>query len=868
MEKVLDMKKPVSRETLEDSEMNGVSSLLRMKEGWGDDGNDGKAEGLGFVLRGVDMNRKGDGDKKKQEADGGLPDGRTVSVGGSGLGAVGDFGVKGSVSADNGGVREEDIRKLHVESQNEERDLACIEEHGYSVGDFVWGKIKSHPWWPGRVYDSSDASEFAVKLRQEGKLLVAYFGDGTFAWCHPSQLRPFEENFEEMMNQSSSKAFFNAVREAVEEIGMLVNLKMTCPCVRGTEQTRPFVVNSGVKEGVLLPDEGIEKLGVTQIEPTDFLTSLRHKAQVANVASGLELGVLKGWILGIYRAKVGLRYKLPEYVDPDTIPGLEDQREDAGGNGREDAGESGEIGVPSWGPVEEEKEAEKHGASANGTQRKQKSIAEILGSNQHSKSKVSRRKKKMANLLESSPMVLSGGSGEEINEIGKGEHEKKRGRPKKRASPGSESGGGGMEESELQKGKSVDESDAKDSSEKGYMSRERKKSKYLSPPYTNINKGDKKGHETTESSSVSGVVCLGERMTKAAQNLVGPNEKFSSASPMEVLTEQKTLNSQTPKQGKEETIVLMEVKASAREVLSKVHSLACNPQRRLSLDAVEGFLYNFRSSVYIEKSNSDVKSMGQTGRMRKSQDKIQSDLSALKVKSRGRKPKKTSGPEIETKKLHSVPISYDESLSPTDLSSPEAKPKRKRSKKAAESELDTPNVKENDSKPSDQKKDDKGASLEASFGPGSSLPAREELIRIFRKFGSLNENETKMYYNNFSAVIAFKKTSDAELALESSLKANPFGPANVSFKLKQSSPRKIKEGSSSQPKKPKNLSSAATPKSEASEVKVIKERLQSMVSVLDESNGKLSKKVRLQLEDELKDVLEKISAAGGSSSSA
>lgn len=61
-----------------------------------------------------------------------------------------------------------------------------VSEHTYSVGDYVWGKIKSHPWWPGRIYDPSDASEFAVKYRQTGRFLVVYFGDGSFSWCLPS----------------------------------------------------------------------------------------------------------------------------------------------------------------------------------------------------------------------------------------------------------------------------------------------------------------------------------------------------------------------------------------------------------------------------------------------------------------------------------------------------------------------------------------------------------------------------------------------------------------------------------------------------------------------------------------------------------
>ncbi|OWM70655.1 uncharacterized protein LOC116214091 [Punica granatum] len=862
MEKVLPKKNAHPGEGLEDSEIKGVSSLLKMREGWREDAADGKAEGLGFVLRGIDMNREDNGDKK-QEADEGLPDGASVSIGASGLGSKGDLGVNGNVSAENGGGQDVETGKLGFESKNEEGDLVGLEEYKYSVGDFVWGKIKSHPWWPGRVYDSSVASEYAAKLRQEGKLLVAYFGDGTFAWCHPSQLRSFEENFEEMVKQSSSKAFLHSVKEAVEEIGRLVNSKMTCPCVRGTEQNGPFVVNSGVKEGVLLPDEGIGKLEVASIEPTDLLTILRHKAQVADVACGIELGILKGWILGYYRAKAGFRYELPVCVEPEPIPGLEDRR-DGGRNGREDGG-NGVMGVLSRGPVEEEKEGEKHGASENGTQRKQKSIAEILGSGPHSKDKVGQRKRKMTNLLESSPVMHSGGSGRE----GKQE-KKKRGRKKKTATPGGESDGGGVEESEQQKDKTGDETGAKGSGEKGYVSRERKKSKYLSPPYLNLNKGDKKGDIMAESLRVSGIVRLGERLSNAAENLVVPQEKFSPKSPRKVQTELKTLSSQTPKQVQGETSEQMELKASAKEVLSKVHSLARDPQRRMSLDAVEGFLQNFRSSVYNDYSMSDVKSKGKTGRKRKSQDQIQSDLGSSKVRSQGR-PKKIVGPAVDTSKLHSVPILYNEKgQAPAALPSPGTKLKRKRSKKTKESELDTPDAKKtkSESKPLNQKKGETGANLVVSFGPGSSLPTKEDLIRIFRKFGLLNEGETNMYYNNFCGIIAFEKTSDAELALDSSRKASPFGSASVKFEVKPPSPKKPKKGLSSQSKKQKRPASASAPKSEASEVEVIKERLQMVTSMLDKSNGKLSKKMRARLEGELKGVLEKVSAGGGSSSSA
>ncbi|GMH24466.1 hypothetical protein Nepgr_026309 [Nepenthes gracilis] len=83
----------------------------------------------------------------------------------------------------------------------------------FAVGDFVWGKIKSHPWWPGRIFDPSNASEFALTYKHEGRLLVAYFGDGTFAWCKSQQLKSFAENFEEMSKQSSSKRLCQCCRK-------------------------------------------------------------------------------------------------------------------------------------------------------------------------------------------------------------------------------------------------------------------------------------------------------------------------------------------------------------------------------------------------------------------------------------------------------------------------------------------------------------------------------------------------------------------------------------------------------------------------------------------------------------------------------
>ncbi|KAL2455826.1 uncharacterized protein Fot_57248 [Forsythia ovata] len=128
-------------------------------------------------------------------------------------------------------------------------------------GDLVWGKIRSHPWWPGQIYNPLDASKFAEKhshAGQAGRLLVAFFGDGSCSWCLPSQLIPFVENFEEMSKDGSSKTFLNAVQRSVDEVGRLLESNLTCKCIPEELKVglpRPLVANAGIKVGLSLTSE-------------------------------------------------------------------------------------------------------------------------------------------------------------------------------------------------------------------------------------------------------------------------------------------------------------------------------------------------------------------------------------------------------------------------------------------------------------------------------------------------------------------------------------------------------------------------------------------------------------------------------------
>ncbi|KAL1549590.1 DNA (cytosine-5-)-methyltransferase [Salvia divinorum] len=102
--------------------------------------------------------------------------------------------------------------------------------YGYESGDMVWGKVKSHPWWPGHIYNEALASPSVQKTKREGHVLVAFFGDSSYGWYYPSELIPFEDNFLEKSQQTSSRPFLKAVAEAVDELSRRQALGLACRC--------------------------------------------------------------------------------------------------------------------------------------------------------------------------------------------------------------------------------------------------------------------------------------------------------------------------------------------------------------------------------------------------------------------------------------------------------------------------------------------------------------------------------------------------------------------------------------------------------------------------------------------------------------
>ncbi|CAN1161448.1 PWWP domain-containing protein 1 [Linum perenne] len=155
---------------------------------------------------------------------------------------------------------------------------------GFEVGDMVWGKVKSHPWWPGHIFNESLASSSVRRTRREGHVLVAFFGDSSYGWFDPAELIPFELHFGEKSQQTSSRTFAKAVEEAVDEASRRCGLALVCRC-RSKCNFRPTNI-SGYFE-VDVPDyEANGVYSVAQIrkardgfQPRDTLAFIKRLAR-------------------------------------------------------------------------------------------------------------------------------------------------------------------------------------------------------------------------------------------------------------------------------------------------------------------------------------------------------------------------------------------------------------------------------------------------------------------------------------------------------------------------------------------------------------------------------------------------------------
>ncbi|XP_022744247.1 uncharacterized protein LOC111295134 [Durio zibethinus] len=156
------------------------------------------------------------------------------------------------------------------------------EERDFYVSDLVWGKVRSHPWWPGQIFDHLAATAKAKKYFKKDCYLIAYFGDQTFAWNEASRIKPFMPNFSHMEKQNNMEEFQYAVDCALDEVSRRVEFGLACSCISEEAYAQvktQIIVNTGIREESSRRDGGDRFSSAAFFDPFELVETMKALAQ-------------------------------------------------------------------------------------------------------------------------------------------------------------------------------------------------------------------------------------------------------------------------------------------------------------------------------------------------------------------------------------------------------------------------------------------------------------------------------------------------------------------------------------------------------------------------------------------------------------
>ncbi|KVI09539.1 uncharacterized protein LOC112527538 [Cynara cardunculus var. scolymus] len=192
-------------------------------------------------------------------------------------------------------------------NEKQANDVELTEKEGeYGVLDLVWGKVKSHPWWPGQILDPSASTDEARKYFKKDGFLIAYFGDKTFAWNESFHIKPFRISFYKMVIQSNAEAFCRAVDQALHEAGRRVELGLLCLCVSEEVYSKvksQIVVNAGIRKESSRIDGGDRFSTVASFKPANAIQNVLDLAMNPFGMSKLEVSTVKAQLSAFNRWK-------------------------------------------------------------------------------------------------------------------------------------------------------------------------------------------------------------------------------------------------------------------------------------------------------------------------------------------------------------------------------------------------------------------------------------------------------------------------------------------------------------------------------------------------------------------------------------
>ncbi|EXC16276.1 Serine/threonine-protein kinase ATM [Morus notabilis] len=619
------------------------------------------------------------------------------------------------------------------------------------VGDLVWGKVRSHPWWPGQVCDPKAASRKAKKYSKRDAYLIAYFGDNTFAWNEASMVKPFLENFAQMEKHSNTQDFHQAIACALEEVSRRVEFGLACSCLSEEVFAKiktQIIVNAGIQEELSRRDGGDSSLTVACFEPSKLVGYIKELAQVPYDVThdSLELALARSRLLAFYRFK-GYS-QLPEF---DMLGGILENDADFLLSTEKKHCDEARVAV--------DKKHKDDGGSVS--QKKEKSMIQDCSSRKRKLTYgnitcSSKKEKSLLDLMAEKRMKTST----------------------------SENGSGGKAASKKRK--------AGDATSDGTPVKETKSMAV---------EVDNKPLQSKQTFRV------GDSIRRVASQLNGssPILKNGSGSLTQTKSKEKTISKES-KAGKS-----LEREHSPDEMLLQL-CLAAKDPMGVNNSSVNTFFSEFRDTVSLdlptlEENEESLANLfgGNTGKEltkngRKSNMSGMNDLpnqlgsvnESYWSERIGR-----SVPEDQNEMGEVRLETSKEEITQTTLGlDSEQKTYSENLETEAEKLATDPST-------GSSKEDLSPTALILNFTDFDSVPSETILNKIFSRYGPLNESETEVFKKSSRAKVVFKRRSDAETAFSSAGKYSTFGPSLLSYRLKYLSSRPGKASPNSKKKRSK-----------------------------------------------------------------
>ncbi|CAL5206795.1 unnamed protein product [Lathyrus oleraceus] len=612
------------------------------------------------------------------------------------------------------------------------------QEGEFSLSDMVWGKVRSHPWWPGQIFDPSDASERAMKYYKKDCYFVAYFGDRTFAWNEASRLKHFRAHFSTIEKQrSSSESFQNAIGCALDEVSRRVEYGLACSCTPKDTYDMikcQAVENTGIRKEISFKHVIDESLNANSFSPTNLIEYVKTLSELPTGGfDRLELVTAKAQLLAFNRFK-GFSC-LAEIQHCGVV-----DRDNSFVDDEQDLCEVIEHATP---------EVNKDDQAGPGNFKSHISTRQKRKYNSKNATHPTKKEKKMSDLMNGTPDSPDDDCWTPDSVVSP-EHSKKR----RAVVPYAD-------DSEMQDGtKAI-------SGGKGSNTTK-----------SSFNIGDcirRAASQLTASSSI--LKCSSDQSPKTDGNVDGFPENELDVSLPTVEDDQITSEY-----------------SSLNDLLSSLQWVAQEPLAGYTfLNGIVSFFSDFRNSVTVAADWKEILRTDKVGGFKRKKPPIAGtgspgtfefeDMSDTywtdRVIDNGNEEKAVQQSSQKSQKKGEQPVAA-KSPKPAAAKSPKPAQVRRPYNKKKVTDI---NHAETTEKPPGYIDENAPAELVMNFAEFNSVPSETNLNKMFKRFGPLKESETEVDRVSSRARVVFKKCVDAEVAFSSAKKFNIFGSVLVNYQL-------------------------------------------------------------------------------------